>query len=231
MRTPVLAFSLLFAAGPALAGGPVVVELYTSQGCEACLRANAVVAGLADRGDVLPLTLPVDYWDYLGWEDTLAQPEFAERQREHARVLKLRGLQTPLAVVNGSAHASGLQRDRLAALIRGRRAAFTPREPTARFSADGGRATVSAGEAPRGGAAVWLVRYDPRLVHVPVSGGPNRGRSVPHRNVVRSLVRLGEWSGARRSYVLPEPDGEGLRSAVMVQAIRGGEVLAVAVQS
>lgn len=226
MRPLVLAFAWLFAT-PALASGPVVVELYTSQACESCWRANAVVAGLAVRPDVLPLTFPVDYWDYLGWTDTLAQPEFGERQRERTRTLGLRGLQTPMAVVDGSAHASGLEPGRLMALIRaGRRE--QPARPAARFTARGRRIQVTA--APGGRGEVWLVRYDPRLVQVPVTSGPNKGRRVPHRNVVRQLVRLGVWNGRAQSYALPEFEADGLRSAVVVQAVDSGKVVAAAVQ-
>lgn len=227
MRALSLAFALCFAT-PAVAGGPVVVELYTSQACGECPRANAVVAGLASRADVLSLTFPVDYWDYLGWTDTFARPEFGERQREHQRALDLRGLQTPQVIVNGRAVASGLQRGAVAALIRTEAAAASAR-PTARFAARGRRAAVSAGPAPQGGAAVWLVRYDPKLIHVRVEDGANRGRSVPHRNVVRELVRLGSWTGAGRSWILPPAQAPGLKTVVLVQAERSGRMLATAV--
>lgn len=150
MRALFLTLGLLFAT-PAAASGPVVVELYTNQSCEACWRANAAVASLAERSDVLPLTLPVDYWDYLGWTDTLARPEFAERQREHARRLRLRGLQTPLVVVDGAAYSSGLRRGEVAGLVRTRRAR-SPVRPLARFTADGRRVQVTRAIAPAGGA-------------------------------------------------------------------------------
>ena len=228
MRALLIAFSLLFAT-PAAASGPVVVELFTSQGCEECLRANAVVGGLAERPDVLPLTLPVDYWDYLGWEDTFARPEFATRQKAYGRVLKLRGLQTPLAVVDGQVSASGLERGKLVSIIRARHASERGR-PTARFLSGGERAAVSAGRLPAGGAEVWLVRYDPKVVRVPVTRGPNKGRTVPHRNVVREMVRLGAWTGRARSYDLPESEApDGLRSALLVQAVADREILAAAV--
>ena len=231
MRALVLAFAVL-AAGPAHASGPIVVEVFTSQACEDCGRANAVVGGLAERPDVLPLTLPVDYWDYLGWTDTFAQPEFAERQRAYGSALKLRGLRTPLAVVDGRATASGLQRGRLAALIRARHAS-APAKPTARFASAGRRAVISGGPVPSGGAEVWLVRYDPRIINVAVTRGPNRGRTVPHRNLVREMVRLGSWTGRARSFDLPEPPAasEGLRSAVLVQAVRDRQILAAAVRA
>lgn len=226
MRALLTAFCLL-AAGPAYAGGPVVVELYTSQACEECWRANALVGGLASRPDVLPLTLPVDYWDYLGWTDTLARPEFADRQRAYGRALKLRGLQTPLVVVDGAEHGSGLQRAWLTGIIRERRSEADA-GPRVRFQR-GGLVRVAGAEAPPGGADVWLMRYDPRVLTVAVTKGPNRGRTVAHRNVVREVVRLGAWRGTGRSYALPERK-DGLRSAVLVQAARDGEILAAAME-
>ena len=222
-----LAFSLLLAT-PAVASGPVVVELYTSQACEECPRANAIAAGLAARPDVLPLTFPVDYWDYLGWTDTLAKPEFGERQASHREALQLRGLQTPQVVINGRSTASGLQRRAVVALIR-TEAAAAPSRPTARFTARGRRASVSDGPAPQGGAEVWLVRYDPRLVNVHVREGANRRRSVPHRNVVRELVQLGRWTGTYRSWLVPPAETAGLETALLVQAEDSGRVLAAAV--
>lgn len=228
MRALLLASSLLL-AGPAWAGGPVVVELYTSQACEECWRANGITGGLADRPDVLPLTLPVDYWDYLGWSDTFAQPAFAERQRAYNGPLRLRGMQTPLAVVDGAVATSGLQRGRLTGLIRSRHAT-APDRPRARFTSAGRRVVVGPGPAPDSGAEVWLVRYDPRVIRVPVTSGPNRGRTVPHRNLVREMVRLGAWTGQGQTYEVPEAAEPRLRTAVLVQAVRDREILAAAVR-
>ena len=98
MRKALFAFVLLLlfpTASPALARPPVVVELFTAQGCSSCGVANATVADLAKRPDVLALTFAVDYWDYLGWPDTFAKPEFTERQRAYARKLALREVYTP----------------------------------------------------------------------------------------------------------------------------------------
>ena len=105
-------------------------------------------------------------------------------------------------------------------------------QPTARINARRTRALVSAGRAPAGGAEVWLVRFDPRVVTVAVTGGPNKGRTVPHRNLVREMVKLGDWEGRARTYPLPQPEAEtgGLRAAVLVQAVRDREILAAAVE-
>ena len=214
------------AAGPASAD-PVVVELFTSQGCEECWRANGVLMDLAERSDVLALTFAVDYWDYLGWPDSFAQPEFTDRQETYMRSLKLRTLRTPQVIVDGQAHASGLDKAGVLSLIQAHRG--SPRgAPDARVISRGRRALVGAGRLPPGGADVWLVRYDPRPVSVTVTRGENRGRTVPHRNVVRQLVRLGSWSGRVRTFRRPPPSGSGLKTTVLVQARRSGRLLAPA---
>ena len=89
----------------ATAKRPVVVELFTSQGCGACTRANALVADLAERPDVLALTFPVDYWDYLGWKDTFARPEFSARQRAYMKAAGQREVYTPQVVIDGAPQA------------------------------------------------------------------------------------------------------------------------------
>jgi hypothetical protein len=228
------AFALVLAIGvapavfarPAVAD-PVVVELYTSQGCEECWRANAVVAEVAERDDVLALTFAVDYWDYLGWEDSFAQPIFTDRQEAHMRSLGLRMLRTPQVVVDGQAHASGLDRVAVDSLIDAHKAGMRG-APDVQIISRGRRAAVAAGRVPPGGADVWLVRYDPRPLNVTVTKGENRGRTVPHRNVVRELVHLGSWNGRPRGFRLPEATAPGLKTTVLVQARRQGRLLAVA---
>src|SRR5271154_5795969 len=86
-------------AGPACARTPVVVELFTSQGCASCVKSGELVGELATRAHVIALTFPVDYWDYLGWQDTFAKPEFTDRQRAYLKTLALRDVYTPEVVV------------------------------------------------------------------------------------------------------------------------------------
>ena len=213
-------------ARPAIAD-PVVVELYTSQGCEECWRANALMAEVAERPDVLALTFAVDYWDYLGWEDSFAQPAFTDRQEAHMRSLGLRMLRTPQVIVDGQAHASGLDKAAMASLIEAHKGGLRG-APDAQLISRGRRAAVAAGRVPAGGADVWLVRYDPRPLSVTVTKGENRGRTVPHRNVVRELVHLGSWNGRARTFRLPAPTAPGLKTTILVQARRQGRLLAVA---
>ena len=109
---------VLTVAGAAQAGPPVVVELYTSQGCGACADASGVVTGLAENEDVLPLIFSVDYWDYLGWRDTFAKPEFAARQQSYARRWDSAAVFTPQVIVDGVGQARATEAKAVQQLIR-----------------------------------------------------------------------------------------------------------------
>ena len=206
---------------------PVVVELFTSQGCSACAAADKLVDQLADENGVLALTFAVDYWDYLGWNDTFAKPEFSARQKAYEQRMALRDLSTPQIVVDGRSQLAGAETKGVEALI----------ERAQRDRSDGPRLrlvrrshlVVGPGARPAGGADVWLVRYDPSARNVTVKRGDNRGQTIRERNVVRQLVRLGSWTGREKSYVLPTdgPDSAGLKTAILLQAAKGGRILAV----
>ena len=206
---------------------PVVVELFTSQGCSACVAADKLVDQLADEKGVLALTFAVDYWDYLGWPDTFAKPEFKDRQEAYKRRLALQDLSTPQIVVNGGSQVAGAETKGVEALIRKaqRDRSQGPRMRMARR----GRLVIGPGKPPPGGADVWLVRYDPAVRQVAVKRGENRGQIIRERNVVRQLVRLGAWSGRQKTYAAPAdgPQTDGLKTAVLLQAAKGGRVLAV----
>ena len=222
----ILVASSLAAFGPAAARPPVLVELFTAQGCASCAEANAHVGKLAERPGVLALTFPVDYWDYLGWTDTFAKPEFTERQKAYVTRLKLREPYTPQVVVDGREEAPGLKTAEVDRLVRA--AASAPRDPPDTKFIGPRRGDVGSGRRPPGGAEVWLIRYDPREVETPVKGGDNRGETVVQKNVVREIARLGSWRGRPQAYRLTTPSDEGLRTVVIVQGVRGGRVVAVA---
>lgn len=224
-----LLLSLLsLTASPALARPPVVVELFTAQGCSSCGAANVTVSQLAERTDVLALTFAVDYWDYLGWPDTFARPEFTERQRAYARKLALREVYTPQVVVDGRVQASGVKDDAVEALVA--TAARTRLNAPDMLFLGAHRVAVGSGPSPRGGADVWLIRYDPREQEVTPRRGDNKGQTLVQRNVVREIVRLGGWRGSPTAYRLPAAKEEGLAMAVIVQAPKGGKILGVAVK-
>ena len=203
---------------------PVVVELYTAQGCATCPKANGVVGDLNAEKNVLPLTFSVDYWDYLGWEDTLAKPEFATRQRAYVQRLKVREIYTPEIVVQGAAEAPALEHKTLDGLIVDARKQHH-RGPHLRLLRHGSRVSISG---PAASAEVWLVRYDPKPASVKIKSGENKGQTVTVLNGVRELKRLGSWRGATKTYVIPKPEDDGLKTVVIVQAPRGGRILAAA---
>jgi hypothetical protein len=220
-----LALALPVTAGAAAAKFPVVVELYTAQGCASCGAANAFVAKLADKPGVLALTFSVDYWDYLGWADTFAKPEFAERQKAYVARLSLREPYTPQVVVDGAAQAAGSRPEKVDQLVAAARKA--PHNPPDIHFVDA-RVYVGSARAPKGGGEVWLIRYDPREQDVAVKSGDNKGQTIPQKNVVRELKRLGAWRGRPTAFRLPEPTEEALKTVVLVQAAHGGRVLGAA---
>jgi hypothetical protein len=217
--------SLILLALPltAAAKSPVVVELYTAQGCASCGEANADIAKLAQKPGILALTFPVDYWDYLGWADTFAKPEFTERQKAYVARLSLREPYTPQVVVDGRSQAAGLKTDLVQKLV-AEAARSQPESPDIHFA--GRRIYVGSGRAPRG-AEIWLIRYDPRDQDVVVKSGDNRGQTISHKNVVREALRLGAWRGQPVAFRAPPMSEDGLRSVVLIQAGPGGRVIGV----
>ena len=228
-KTPLLSWAAvlsLAAALPGVAQVPkplTVVELFTSQGCSSCPPANANLARLADRPDVLALSFGVTYWDQLGWKDTFASKSYTDRQWAYAKGLKHGQVWTPQVVINGRADVVGTN---LVEIENGaRKAPIGPSGP--QVSVSGGLLTIGAtGRAAK--ADVWLVRYDPAIVQVPIKRGENTGKTLPHRNVVRELTRLGSYSGPAQTYRLPPGTAANLRTAILVQAGPGGPILAAA---
>jgi hypothetical protein len=214
------------AAAAAVAKPPVVVELFTAQGCASCGDANTNLIKMAERPGVLALTFPVDYWDYLGWPDTFAKPEFAERQKAYVSHLDVPEPYTPQVVVNGRAQAGGLQNEKIDKLVAEATRTAKPGPETAFIGER--RFDVGSGAVPRGGGEVWLIRFDPREQDVVVKRGDNKGQTVPHINVVREVKRLGAWRGRPAAYRLPKADEDGLSTVVLVQDAHDGRVLAVA---
>ncbi|MBV1691450.1 DUF1223 domain-containing protein [Novosphingobium sp. G106] len=202
------------------ARSPVVVELFQSQGCSSCPPANADLNAIADRRDVLALSFAVTYWDRLGWKDTFASPLFTVRQQDYARAGRGE-VATPEFIVNGVSAVLGSNRPALdAAIARSATAAPGPEISAAAASV---RVEAAAGGMP---ATVWLVRYDPRTRQVPIRAGENSGRTLPHRNIVRELVRLGEWKGSAVTYPLVPARETGLVTAVLIQRGNGGPIVA-----
>jgi hypothetical protein len=192
---------------------PVVVELFTSQGCSSCPPADAFLAELARRDDVLALGFHISYWDSLGWKDPLSSASSTERQKAYARHFTDGRVYTPQMVVDGTDEMVGSDRAAvLAALPAARPDAIAP----VSFAAD--RRSVAIGSGVGNGEVV-LVRFV-RHRTTDVGAGENSGRRADDFNGVRTLARLGVWGGSKLEFVIEPPAvGEGL--AVLVQASDG----------
>jgi len=188
-----------FCPAPSIAAepAPVVVELFTSQGCDSCPPADAVLGELTHKADVLPLSFHITYWDRLGWPDTFGLKASTERQQAYARHLGLRGLYTPQMVVGGRIDVVGSERRRVLKAIELLRDHPQP-GPAIRVAA--GRLELEA--STEGPCRLWLMAFD-RVHDVAIRRGENRGRTIRYRNVVRTIVDLGTWNG--RATTLPLP--------------------------
>jgi hypothetical protein len=205
----------------ASADAPVVVEEFQSQGCSSCPPANRNINALANRPEVLALSYAVTYWDQLGWKDTFDEPAFTQRQWDYARYAGRANVATPQVIVNGKSAIVGGNRAELLQTLS--REGSPKGGPAITATTDG--VSIGGGKAPQP-ATVWLVRYDPREQWVSIRAGENQGRKLPHRNIVRELTALGSWSGKASSFRLPTSGDTALRSAILVQAGRGGPIIA-----
>jgi hypothetical protein len=228
VATLFLAASSAVGAAPATQN-PVVVELFTSQGCSSCPPANASLIEVSDQPGVLALSFNVTYWDYLGWKDSFAKPEYTTRQYNYERTLHRATAYTPQMVLNGESDIVGNDVGELRSSIEAERATMAKRSaaamPAIALSADA--VEIGTAKAPEDGADIWLVRYDPNTVQVPVARGENTGRTLPHKNVVHELVRLGGWGGDAAHFDLPQA-ASGMKTAILVQSPYTGEIIAAA---
>lgn len=201
-RACLLATSLLVAIASRAAFAeddipPVVVELFTSQGCNSCPPADAYLGELAKRPDVLALAFHVDYWNYIGWSDPFSALFASKRQRSYASSLHLSFVYTPQMIVNGAKEGIGSDRAKIERLISSAATERTGRPSIALARSADGQITVHVGaarSAEAGEGVVWLVGFDHQhATHV--LRGENGGHTLIDYNVVRSLERIGTWSG------------------------------------
>ena len=214
-------------SAPAMAGSDglrSVVELFTSQGCSSCPPADRLAADLASDPANLILSFNVDYWDYIGWKDTLASPAYTARQKAYAGARGDGHIYTPQAVMGGLTHAVGSDRSEIEAGMKLAAAKGALSVPV-KISAQGGAYKVEISEgAASAGAAVWLMRIQHQKT-VAIGRGENSGHSVTYTNVVRSISKLGDWNGKAASYDLPAAQAQGADSdgfAVILQAGQPG---------
>lgn len=227
------AFSLSTAPA-ALAGAPagapahepVVVELFTSQGCNSCPPADALLAKLATRADVLALGFHVDYWDYLGWSDTFALHAATERQRGYSKALGQGYLYTPEMIIAGTSAVVGSDDGAVEKAIARAEAAPHPLELGARRGVDGALIlNVPAGAAAKP-ADLWLIGYQP-MAQVPIKSGENAGHTIAYADAVHSIRNLGRWTGQAVTITLAPAELAGSTDwAVLLQVTGEGPILA-----
>ncbi len=217
-----------FAPLPALAETKplVVVELFTSQGCSSCPPADAVMQELALRRDVIGLALHVDYWDYIGWKDQYASPEYSKRQRGYAQVAARRMVYTPQMIVNGQEDVVGARAMKLAELI----SKHQEKPRTVNLSATRNGANVVVKLEPLSGAPVsgpcevYLVRYTP-YQKLRITRGELAGRDMEYANTVDGWSVLGQWDGVSPVEFTTQIEGD-RPAVVLIQRPGYGPILA-----
>ncbi|MEA2745722.1 MAG: hypothetical protein QOG25_4093 [Acetobacteraceae bacterium] len=209
-----LAVSVALATTAQAQQAPVVVELFTSQGCSSCPPADAFLTDLArQRGDVLPLAFHVTYWDSLGWKDPYSLDAATARQRQYARHLGDDGVYTPQMVVDGTTGFVGSSRSQGLSAISG----AAPKPVPVSLDRDGHNLLIKVG-AGSGQAAVLLIGFDPAH-ETQIGRGENSGRKLLESNIVRSLTPIATWTGSAVALHQAPPAGEGF--AVLLQAEDG----------
>lgn len=204
----------------------VVVELYTSQGCSSCPPADELFEKLAERRDVVALALHVDYWDYIGWKDSFAKPQFTARQKAYAIAAGHRTLYTPQMVVQGEDHVVGYRPMEVTELIR--QHLDRQAKATVKLSLQGRVLTVSvdAPAGPIGPVVVQLVRFRPSQT-VAIHRGENAGKTILYANVVTEWSRLADWDGSAPATLSAPVEGDA-SVAVILQVPNHGPILAAA---
>jgi hypothetical protein len=208
-RAFALALAVAAVMRPAFAGEPrAVVELFTSQGCSSCPAADKLLGQLRQDPSIVALSLPVDYWDYLGWKDTLALHGHTVRQQEYAQARGDREVYTPQVVVNGVAHVLGSDKAAIEKTIAETRSKDKPLTVPVTLDIAGGKLTVSVADSAEGANAtadVWLCPFASKIP-VEVQRGENRGHTLTYYDVVRRWVKLGTWSGKAQTFSIPVAD-------------------------
>ena len=219
--------ALLGLAAPVMAqDNPVVVELYTSQGCSSCPPADKILHELAEREDVIALALHVDYWDYIGWKDPFGDPAHAERQRAYAAAGQRRTIYTPEMIVNGTTDIVGAKPMKLSKAIADH--ARMAAKVAVQLTRDGDELVIDARTlaAVEGPLTVHMLRYTPKQT-TKIKRGENRGKTLSYANVVEGWTVLGQWDGAAPLTMRAAMTGD-KPCVVIIQSGTAGPILAAA---
>ena len=218
--------AMLASTGSANEQPVVLVELFTSQGCNSCPPADELLVELAARDDVLPLALHVDYWDYIGWKDMFARPEHTARQKAYAHLAGASTIYTPQMVVGGLDHVVGYKPMKLMDYMKVHEAALADLDVDAQFA--DGKVTIKC--APMGtkplpaSILIDLVRYDPQET-VEIKHGENAGMTMTYANIVESWDHVATWDGQGEITVDAPAEDDG-HYALILQEPGPGRVIA-----
>jgi hypothetical protein len=183
-----------------------VVELFTSQGCSSCPPADKIMGELAKDPSIIALSMPIDYWDYLGWKDTLADARFSARQKAYSQMRGDRDVYTPQIVVNGSVHVIGSDREGIESAIGATSKADGVMSVPVSMIQAGKQINVSVAASGKGPVMahgeVWICSVS-KAVPISIGRGENRGREITYYNVVRNLLKVGDWNGSAGSWTVP----------------------------
>jgi hypothetical protein len=223
-----LAAAMPFAPAQAGAKRPVVVELYTSQGCDSCPPADALLTQLAARKDVIALSLPITYWDMLGWKDTLASEACTRRQKSYSQEMKRGGVYTPQMIVDGVSDVVGGRDALVNAAITAREADEAAVPVSVSTSKTALHIMVGADDHGDGNSTIWLFRVQPSA-KVAIGSGENSGHTLTYTNVVRDVRVVGLWSGHAVTLDLPRDSADPYDAfAVVVQQGGYGRIVGAA---
>ena len=179
---------------------PVLVELFTSQGCSSCPAADRFAAKLMTQPDTMVVSLNVDYWDYLGWKDTLAKPSYTKRQMDYAHARGDMDVYTPQMVINGGAHAVGSNQDEVEAAIAAARAKSPALALSVKVSETAIDLTLPSKIA--GNATLWMMSIAPKI-DVKITRGENAGKVITYNNVAQTMTKIADWNSADTTLRLP----------------------------
>jgi hypothetical protein len=205
---------------PAHADPRAVVELFTSQGCSSCPPADKIIGELAKDPSIIALSMPIDYWDYLGWKDTLADSRFSARQKAYSLMRGDRDVYTPQVVVNGSVHVIGSDRAGIEGAIGETRKVDGVMSVPVTMTLSGKQINVSVAASAKIPAAmhgeIWIGSVS-KAVPISIGRGENRGRELTYYNVVRNLLKVGDWNGNAGNWTVPLENisREGVDAAVV----------------
>ncbi|WP_299149492.1 thioredoxin family protein [uncultured Tateyamaria sp.] len=210
---------------PVAAQSPVVVELFTSQGCSSCPPADRLLHELAKRDDVIALALHVDYWDYIGWKDEFADPSYANRQRGYAVEGGRRSIYTPQMIINGTTDIVGARPLQLSEAIAQHASNASP--VALDVARDGTQVSISAtAEGGDGPFLVHMVHYQAER-SANITRGENAGHTISYANVTEGWKILTEWDGVTDLSMNATADAD-MPVVVMIQKGRHGAILAAA---